>query len=44
MPCVGRQILNHCATREAPKEDDFEFVMVRLCQGFQEASVCAVEV
>ena len=37
VPCIGRQILNHCATREALLEDfkqedenDFVFLMVTL--------------
>ena len=28
VPCIGKQILNHCATREAPNL----FSLIRLCQ------------
>ena len=27
VPCIGRQILNHCATREAPNEESFAMVL-----------------
>ena len=26
VPCIGRQILNHCATREARKKSNFDYI------------------
>ena len=30
--CIGRRILNHCATREAPRESFISFFFLLLCQ------------
>ena len=30
VPCISRQILNHCATREAPKGSHFDQIKIKL--------------
>ena len=37
VPCIGRQILNHCATREAPKGNSYPSIATIR---FQQSRVC----
>ena len=32
VPCIGRQILNHCATRETPESLAFKMQIIHLCE------------
>ena len=42
VPCIGRQILNHCATREAPTQFNFLFFIYFFIFGCVASSLLCV--